>query len=232
MVRTLSCWCRGTLEKPGTCNCIREDAVDVPGLHSRHECNVWDWDNLPLANVFPVFFAKDFAVLTGNRKWIKWASLSHRSGFLVEQGDFLIVLVLKVAIRRIIIVIRIFFVNRFLEVFGLRFFNTPRENFRNDGLGLRRENIECGGVLTIVKIRNRLQNVAVRVERLWSTNATSGVSVRVQDDLGVNKIPGRDSLVQSLAKGGGSRHGVRVWSKSRSTTSRIYTARWKRDRRW
>ena len=36
---------------------------------------------------------------------------------------------------------------------------------------------ECGSVLTIVEVRDSLQNVAISVERLWSTDATGGVSV-------------------------------------------------------
>ena len=37
--------------------------------------------------------------------------------------------------------------------------------------------IECGGGLTIVKIRDCLQDVAAGVESLWSTDPTGGVSV-------------------------------------------------------
>ena len=48
--------------------------------------------------------------------------------------------------------------------------------------------------------------MTVGVERLWPTDATGGVPVRVQDDLRVDKIPGGDSLVQSLEKSESSRH--------------------------
>jgi len=66
--------------------------------------------------------------------------------------------------------------------------------------------IECGGGLTIVKIRDRLQDMAVSVEGLWSTDPTGGVSVRVQDNLCVDKIPGGKTLVQRLTESSGGRH--------------------------
>jgi len=54
--------------------------------------------------------------------------------------------------------------------------------------------IECGG-LTIVKVRDCSQDVAAGVERLWPTDSTGGVPMRVQDDLGVDEAPRGDSLV-------------------------------------
>ena len=48
--------------------------------------------------------------------------------------------------------------------------------------------------LTIVKVRGRFENVAVGVKCLWPADSTGGVPMGIQDDLGVNKIPGRDSL--------------------------------------
>jgi len=83
--------------------------------------------------------------------------------------------------------------------------------------------IECGGGLTIVKIRDCLQDMAVGVEGLWSTDPTGGVSVRVQDNLCVDKVPGGDSLVQGLTKSSGGRHAVstRVGG-TRSVIGRIY----------
>ena len=71
---------------------------------------------------------------------------------------------------------------------------------------LSASDIECGGVLTIVKVRDCLQNVAAGIEGLWITDPTGGVSVRVQDDLRVDKVPGGDSSIQSLAKSNSSRH--------------------------
>jgi hypothetical protein len=50
--------------------------------------------------------------------------------------------------------------------------------------------VECGGVLTAVKVRDCLQDAAVGVERPWATDSTGGVPVRVQDDLSVREIPG------------------------------------------
>ena len=42
------------------------------------------------------------------------------------------------------------------------------------GLG---QAVECGGVLTAVKVRDRLQDVATDVESLWPTDLTRGVPV-------------------------------------------------------
>ena len=82
--------------------------------------------------------------------------------------------------------------------------------------------IECSGVPTIVEVRNRLQNVAAGVEGLWPTDPTGGVSVRVQDNLCVDKVSGRDSLVQSLAKSSGSRHVFKWFGGPPPVISRIY----------
>ena len=68
--------------------------------------------------------------------------------------------------------------------------------------------IECGGGLTIVKVRDFLQDTAVGIECLWPTDTTGGVPIRVQDDLGVDEAPGGDPLVQGLTKSSGSRH---IW---------------------
>ena len=66
--------------------------------------------------------------------------------------------------------------------------------------------IECGGGLTIVKIRDCLQDMAVGVKALWSTDPTRGVSVGVQDNLCIDKVPGGDSLVQGFTKSSSGRH--------------------------
>ena len=66
--------------------------------------------------------------------------------------------------------------------------------------------------------------MAVGVECLWPADPTGGVPVRVQDDFGVYKVPGRDSLVQSLAKSRGSRHVWRFVGRMSFIVSRIYTA--------
>ena len=65
---------------------------------------------------------------------------------------------------------------------------------------------KCGGVPTIVKVRNCLQNVAVGVEGLRPADTTGGIPVRVQNDFGVDKVSGGDAFGQSFAKSGGSHH--------------------------
>jgi len=65
--------------------------------------------------------------------------------------------------------------------------------------------IVCGG-LTIVKVRDSLQDVAVGIKGLRPTDLTGGIPMRVQDDLGVDEAPGGNSLVQSLAKSSSGRH--------------------------
>ena len=52
----------------------------------------------------------------------------------------------------------------------------------------------------MIEISNRLQNMAGRIQRLWSIDSTSGVLAREQDDLGVDERPGSDTLVQGLAE--------------------------------
>ena len=63
--------------------------------------------------------------------------------------------------------------------------------------------VKCGGVLTVIEVRDCLQDVAIGVESFWPTNSTGDVSVRVQDDLGIDKVAGGDPVVQSLAKRNG-----------------------------
>ena len=65
---------------------------------------------------------------------------------------------------------------------------------------LSASDIECGGVRTVVEVWNCLQDMAVGIEGFWSTDSTGDVSVRVQDDLGVDEVPGGGSLVESFAK--------------------------------
>jgi hypothetical protein len=57
--------------------------------------------------------------------------------------------------------------------------------------------IECGDVITVIKVRDGLQNVAAGVEGLRPTDPTGEVPVRVYDDLCVDEFPGGDSLVSS-----------------------------------
>ena len=71
------------------------------------------------------------------------------------------------------------------------------------------------------------------MEDLWLEDSTRGVSARVQDDLGVNEVPGGYSFVQSLAKSGSGCHecGPLVWRSlfgirriyRRCTTQQVYT---------
>ena len=46
--------------------------------------------------------------------------------------------------------------------------------------------------------------MAIGVESFWPADSTGDVSVRVQDDLGIDKVAGGDPVVQSLAKRNGS----------------------------
>ena len=67
--------------------------------------------------------------------------------------------------------------------------------------------------LTIVKVRDGFQDATIGVDRLWPTGSAGGVPVRVQDHFGVDEIPGRDPLVQSLAKSSGSGHICRSFER-------------------
>ena len=55
--------------------------------------------------------------------------------------------------------------------------------------------VECGSTLTVLKVWDFLQDMAIGIERLWATNAAGEIPVRIQDDLGVDEGPGGDSLV-------------------------------------
>ena len=66
--------------------------------------------------------------------------------------------------------------------------------------------VECGGVLTVVEARDCLQDMAIGVERSWPADATGGVLVRIQSDLGIDEIARGDPVVQSFAKRGGGGH--------------------------
>ena len=64
--------------------------------------------------------------------------------------------------------------------------------------------------------------MAVGVERLWPTDATGGVPVRVQDDLRVDKVPGGDSLVQTPEKSNSSRHGCELFEGVYLSSSAVF----------
>jgi len=87
---------------------------------------------------------------------------------------------------------------------------------------LSASDIECGGVLTIVKVGNCLQNVATGIEGPWPADPTGGVPVRIRDDLRVNEVSRGDSLVQGLAKSSGSRHVCKWFEGAPFVIGRIY----------
>jgi len=58
----------------------------------------------------------------------------------------------------------------------------------------------------VVKVRHCPQDVAVGIDCFWPTDSSGGVSVRVEDEFGVDEIPRRYSLVQGFAKSSSSRH--------------------------
>ena len=66
--------------------------------------------------------------------------------------------------------------------------------------------IECDGVRTVVEVRDCLQDMAIGVERSWPADATGGVLVRIQSDLGIDEIARGDPVVQSFAKRSGGGH--------------------------
>lgn len=61
--------------------------------------------------------------------------------------------------------------------------------------------------LTFFEVGDCLQDLTVGVESLGPTDPARGVPVRVQDDLGVDKVSRGNSFVQGLAKSS-SRHHV------------------------
>ena len=84
--------------------------------------------------------------------------------------------------------------------------------------------IGCGVELTIVEVRDRLQNVAVGVERFWPTDATGiGIPVRVQDDLGIDEVSGGNASVQHLAKSSSGHHVCREPKYTASVAGPTYT---------
>ena len=86
------------------------------------------------------------------------------------------------------------------------------------------KNIRYSKVLTIFEVRDRLQNVAVCVERSRSTDAIGGIPARIQDNLGVNEIPGGNSLVQSLAESRSrAEHMCERMARTRLAARGVYT---------
>jgi len=47
---------------------MSKNAEEIDNLHSRHECHIWDFHDLPLVNVFLMFLANNFISLARNRK--------------------------------------------------------------------------------------------------------------------------------------------------------------------
>ena len=100
---------------------------------------------------------------------------------------------------------------------------SPRKILRNDNVRFLRS-VRYDGALTIFEVGDCLQDVAVDVERLWTTDSTGGVPARVQDDLGVDEVPGRYSLVQGLAESSSSCHIRRGWGRQFSSRT-VYIPR-------
>lgn len=55
--------------------------------------------------------------------------------------------------------------------------------------------LERVGSLTVIEIRDGLQNVAAGVERFRVRDSTAGGLAGIQDDLGVDKYTGGDALI-------------------------------------
>lgn len=51
------------------------------------------------------------------------------------------------------------------------------------------ETTKRGDTLTILEVRDCLQDMAGRVEWLWFADSTGGVPARVQDNLGIDEVP-------------------------------------------
>ena len=143
---------------------------------------------------------------------------------MLEQGDPLVLIVLKIAVGRISVVFGGFLVvGLFLvEVSRLGLGEVPKENFEKGIMRLCASGIECGGGLTVIEVRECFQNVAVCVERPWLTYSTGGVSARVQDNLRVDEIPGGYSFAQSLAESRGGRHIRRLLGQTPLVVDGIY----------
>ena len=117
----------------------------VPSLHSRHERHVRDFYDLPFFDALVAFLTEDPSFFAGNAKRIKDTNL--RLARTLEQGDLLVLIVLKIAVREISVVFCGFFVvDRFLvEVFRLGLCKVPKEHFENGIVRLCASGIECGG---------------------------------------------------------------------------------------
>ena len=84
--------------------------------------------------------------------------------------------------------------------------------------------IGCGGEPTIVEVGDRLQNVAVGVERFWPTDTTGiGIPVRIQDDLGIDEVSRGNASVQNLAKSSNGHHVCREPKRTASVAGPTYT---------
>ena len=147
-------------------------------MRSRHECYVRDFDDLSFFDVLLVFLTEDPFVFTENVKWVERPDL--RLPRVLERGDPLVFIVLKVAVGQVPVVFRRFFVNCFLtEVFRLGLGKISEEYFENDTVRFCGSSIGCDGELTIIKVRDCFQDEAVGIERLWPTDSTGRVSVGV-----------------------------------------------------
>ena len=115
----------------------------------------------------------------------------RRFGGVLERGDPLVLIFLKVAVGQISVVLcSSFFVNFFLDVLRLGLCEIPEKYLKTTTLGSTRMISSVAGALTVVKIWDRLEDVTVGVECLWPTDSTRRVPMRVQDDFGVDEVTG------------------------------------------
>ena len=70
--------------------------------------------------------------------------------------------------------------------------------------------------------------MAIGVKSFRPTDSTREVSVRVQNDLGIDEVAGGDSLVQSLAKRNGGGHVCDCWNRALFVVYHIQSATPKR----
>ena len=175
-------------------------------MHSRHERHVRDFDKLPLFGMLLVFLREDLVVFARGRKRVERMSLVFAR--VLERGDLLVLIVLKVAVGQISVVFGRFFVFDFFlaEVFRLGLRKVTEEHCWGDAVRILASVVECGGGLTIVKVRDGFENVTVCVERLWPADPAGIVSVGIQNNFGVDEIPRGYSLVQGLTESRSGRH--------------------------
>ena len=88
--------------------------------------------------------------------------------------------------------------------------NPQRELIGHRGEAIGRVHLGSRRGLTIVEIRDGSQNMAARIERLWSANPPGGIPTREQDNFRVGERSRSDSIVQCLTEGKCGGHAVKV----------------------